>query len=112
MNTISISFLLFLSVFLGVGIYSASRKKNTAEDYLVASRDVHPWLAALSAVATNNSGFMFIGLIGMTFTDGLSSMWIMLGWVTGDYVAWLMKIPDRLRIESERVGTRRVETNC
>ncbi|MFP6684349.1 MAG: sodium/proline symporter, partial [Polyangiaceae bacterium] len=104
MNTISVSFLLFLSVFLGVGIYSASRKKDTAEDYLVASRDVHPWLAALSAVATNNSGFMFIGLIGTTFTEGLSSMWIMLGWVTGDYVAWLMKIPDRLRIESERVG--------
>ncbi len=104
MNTISVSFLLFLSIFLGVGIYSASRKKDTAEDYLVASRDVHPWLAALSAVATNNSGFMFIGLIGMTFSDGLSSMWIMLGWVTGDYVAWLMKIPDRLRVESERVG--------
>ena len=104
MNTIAISFFVFLSLFLGVGVYSASRKQATADDYLVASRQVHPWLAALSAVATNNSGFMFIGLIGMTFTEGLSSIWIMLGWVVGDYVAWLMKIPDRLRIESERTG--------
>ncbi len=104
MTTITISFLVFLALFLGVGVVSALRKKSTAEDYLVASREVHPWLAALSAVATNNSGFMFIGLIGTTFSEGLSSMWIMFGWVLGDYAAWLMKIPDRLRIESERAG--------
>ena len=45
-----------LGVFLGIGIYSATRKRETAEDYLVASRDIKPWMAALSAVATNNSG--------------------------------------------------------
>ena len=105
MNTISVSFFIFLALFLGVGIASASRRKTTAEDYLVASREVHPWLAALSAVATNNSGFMFIGLIGTTFAEGLSSMWIMFGWVVGDYIAWAMKIPDRLRVQSERGGT-------
>jgi sodium/proline symporter len=102
MSVVSISFMFFLLIFLGVGVFSATRKQNTTEDYLVASRAVHPWFVALSAVATNNSGFMFIGLIGTTFTDGLSSMWIMFGWVVGDYIAWAMKIPDRLRVESEK----------
>ena len=37
------------------------RKQETTEDYLVASREVSPGSVALSAVATNNSGFMFIG---------------------------------------------------
>jgi len=105
MSSITISFLGFLTLFLGVGIYSAVRKTETTEDYLVASRDVHPWVAALSAVATNNSGFMFIGLIGETFTAGLSSMWIMIGWVVGDYMAWFLKIPDKVRAESEKRGT-------
>jgi sodium/proline symporter len=105
MNSISISFFVFVSMFLGIGIYSATRKSNTSEDYLVASRNIHPWLAALSAVATNNSGFMFIGLIGTTFSEGLSAMWIMIGWVVGDYVAWLLKIPDRLRQRSEENGS-------
>ena len=105
LNTISISFLIFLAAFLGVGIFSATRKKNTSDDYLVASRGVHPWLVALSAVATNNSGFMFIGLIGMTFLEGLPSMWIMFGWVVGDYIAWFLRIPDKLRVESESSGS-------
>jgi sodium/proline symporter len=102
MSTVSLSFLCFLALFLGVGIYSATRMKKSTEDYLVASRSVKPWLAALSAVATNNSGFMFIGLIGATFVEGLSSMWVMIGWVAGDYVAWRMRIPEKLRIESEK----------
>ena len=102
MSTVSLSFLCFLSLFLGVGIYSATRMKKSTDDYLVASRSVKPWLAALSAVATNNSGFMFIGLIGATFVEGLSSMWVMIGWVVGDYAAWRMRIPDKLRMESER----------
>ena len=104
MSTLGISFLGFLGLFLGVGIYSATRMKKSAEDYLVASRSVKPWLAALSAVATNNSGFMFIGLIGSTFVAGLSSMWVMIGWVVGDYIAWRVGIPKRLRIESEKNG--------
>ena len=104
-DLISLSFLLFLGIFLGVGIYSATRKKETTEDYLVAGRDVHPWLAALSAVATNNSGFMFIGLIGTTYSEGISAMWIMIGWVFGDYLAWIARVPDRVREESERRGT-------
>ncbi len=44
-------------------------------------------LAGLSAVATNNSGYMFIGVIGYTYSTGLASFWLMLGWILGDYLA-------------------------
>ena len=86
--TIVISFIFFLITFVLVGIYSATRRKTTTEDYLVASRSVGPWLMGLSAVATNNSGYMFIGLIGWTYAVGISAMWIMVGWIGGDYLAW------------------------
>lgn len=89
-GTITLSFLGFLAIFTAIGLYSARRKRDTAEDYLLASRSVSPWLVALSAVATNNSGAMFIGLTGTAFAFGLKeSVWLAGGWVLGDYIAWL-----------------------
>ena len=102
MTVVVISFILCLLLFLGVGISSARRRKNTSDDYLLASRSVGPWVVALSADATNNSGFMFIGLIGATYTDGLSSLALIGGWVLGDYAAWLAGIPKALRTRSEQ----------
>ena len=61
---ILLSFLVFMLFFAGVGIASIRVKKDTTDDYLVAGRGMHPALAALSAVSTWNSGYMFIGFIG------------------------------------------------
>ena len=104
MTVIASSFVFFLLLFMGVGLYSMTQKTETTEDYLVASRGMSPWTVALSAVATNNSGFMFIGLIGETYVQGLSAMWVMVGWVVGDYMMWLTKIPDQLRVRSAQQG--------
>jgi sodium/proline symporter len=84
------SFLFFLALFVAIGVYSATRAKKTADDYLLASRSIGPWMTAFSAVATNNSGFMFIGLIGTTYLYGISAAWIMVGWVGGDWLAWFV----------------------
>ena len=102
MTVVVVSFMLFLLAFLGVGVVSATRRQNTSDDYLIASRSVGPWVVALSAVATNNSGFMFIGLIGATFTEGISSLSLMAGWVLGDYAAWLAGISG----SSGKIGAR------
>ena len=83
---IVLSFLLFLALFVGVGLYSVKKSKGTNSDYLLAGRSVPPWMVALSAVSTNNSGYMFIGQIGFTYSQGLSSIWIALGWITGDFL--------------------------
>lgn len=83
-----------------IGVSSAKNRRDTTDDYLLAGRDVPPWLAALSAVATNNSGFMFIGQIAYSYRVGIESIWMMIGWVVGDLIAWLVVHP-RVRRQSE-----------
>jgi len=82
-----ISFVVFLSVFAAIGLSSFFKSTHQADDYYLASRSVNPMLVGLSAVATNNSGYMFIGVIGYTYATGFSAVWLMLGWILGDYLA-------------------------
>lgn len=100
-------FALVLSAFLLVGWSANFSRKATTDDYLIAGRTVHPWLVGFAAASTNSSGFMFIGLIGATVTQGLSAMWLMVGWIVGDYLAWLV-IHRRLRERSEELHARSV----
>jgi sodium/proline symporter len=86
---IALSFIAFVLLFTGVGIYAGVNKQNTTEDYLLASRNANPWSIALSAVATANSGFLFIGLVGYTYQVGVAAIWLALVWVVGDYFTWL-----------------------
>ena len=83
------SFSLFMCAFAGIGLASMWVKEDTTDDYLVAGRGMHPALAALSAVSTWNSGYMFIGFIGFTFTMGYSIIWIGFGSLIGQIVAWI-----------------------
>lgn len=82
-----LSFLIVLSIFLIVGLSSAFLSRGTKSDYYLASSSVPPSLVGLSAVATNNSGYMFIGVIGYTYATGLAAIWLMIGWILGDYLA-------------------------
>lgn len=102
MTTVIVSFLICLGIFVLIGVSSAKARRNTTDDYLLAGRDVPPWLAALSAVATNNSGFMFIGQIAYTYRVGIEAIWMMIGWVVGDFIAWLVVHP-RVRRQSEEL---------
>ena len=89
---ITFSFLTSLLLFLAIGLASLAKSNHSAEDYLVAGKDIPAWLAGLSAVATNNSGFMFIGMIGLTYATGLSSVWLMVGWIVGDLLVSLLTL--------------------
>ena len=82
------SFLLFMGLFAGVGMASILVKKDTTDDYLVAGRGMHPALAALSAVSTWNSGYMFIGFIGFTYLTGYNVIWLALFSTIGQVLAW------------------------
>ena len=95
------SFFICLALVLLIGLSSARKAKASAADYFVASRSVPPWLVGLSAVATNNSGYMFIGLIGYTYTAGVQSVWLMLGWIVGDLIA-SKTAHERMRDEADR----------
>ena len=98
-----ISFVLFLLGFMAVGLASSLRARPTKEDYYLASQGTAPWLVGLSAVATNNSGYMFIGVIGYTYATGLASIWLMLGWIAGDLMASLF-VHRRLRAAAGQSG--------
>ncbi len=95
------SFLGFLLIFVGIGLWSMRRSRRNSIDYLLAGRNVPAWLTALSAVATNNSGYMFIGLIGYTYVTGLAAIWMMLGWIIGDVIASSF-IHRQVRLATER----------
>lgn len=81
------SFILSLLAFTFIGALASIKAKKNTKDYLLAGSNVSPFMTALSAVATNNSGYMFVGMIGYTYQVGLSSVWLMVGWISGDFVA-------------------------
>lgn len=83
------SFLFFLFLITAVGIYASRKSRGTTTDYIVASRSVGPVAVALSAIATAQSGFMFIGMIGFAYVYGISVIWLPICWVTGELIAWL-----------------------
>lgn len=78
------TFVLCLLGFVVIGLASSFKKEETREDYLLAGKGVAPWLIGLSAIATYCSGYMFIGQIGYTYLYGLSSIWVMAGFILGD----------------------------
>jgi sodium/proline symporter len=97
---IALTFILFLLLFTVVGMFAATRQQSTTTDYLLAGRNVNPWAIALSALSTGQSGFLFTGQVGYSYTQGLSSIWLAIGWAIGDYLAWVL-VFKRLRIVSE-----------
>lgn len=98
---ITASFISCLLIFVIIGTLSYFKSQKNAEDYLIAQKSISPWLAGLSAVATNNSGFMFIGMIGLTYATGLSSIWLMIGWIIGDFIGNLLAVK-QIRIASAK----------
>ncbi len=96
-----VSFGFFFLVFVVIGLMSMRKRRETTEDYLLASQSVKPWLVALSAFATANSGYMFVGLIGFAYMAGLQAIWLMVGLVTGDFLMSTF-VHKRLRVQTEK----------
>lgn len=98
---VMVSFVSFLFLFVVVGMLSMRKRQSTTADYLLASQSVKPWLVALSAFATANSGYMFVGLIGFAYLAGLQAIWLMVGLVFGDFLMSIF-VHKRLRVQSEK----------
>jgi sodium/proline symporter len=98
-----VSFIAFLSLFILIGLATLKQSRNNKQDYYLASQSISPWLAGLSAVATNNSGYMFIGVIGYTYHTGLAAVWLMIGWIAGDFLSSLF-IHTKLRTRCNQTG--------
>lgn len=90
MNTVLYSFFAFLACFLVVGLMAASRRKKSAEDYLLASREVGPAFVGLSGAASTASGFGFTGIIGFGYAMGLPGAWFIFGLIAGSLAGFLL----------------------
>lgn len=77
-----------LAVFILIGLASTFKKKNTPEDYLLASRETHPVLIGLSSSVSMANGALFTGVAGFFFTFGISQIWLAIGAVLGGVITY------------------------
>ncbi len=85
---ISFTFLAYLAVMLGIGLYAYKNTSNS-EDYFLGGRSLGPWPTALSAGASDMSGWLLLGLPGYAFAAGLESIWLAGGLLVGTWLNWL-----------------------
>lgn len=91
-----ISFVVYSAGIVLIGIYSTRRKKETTDDFVLANRELGPWVAALSASASAESGWVMLGLVGEAYLYGAAAFWIVPGIAAGYLFNWYV-IAERLR---------------
>ena len=100
--TIGLSFLVYLLLMLGIG-YFAWRQTHTLSDFVLGGRRLGSWVAALSASASDMSGWLLLGLPGYAYLSGLESLWLAGGLWIGTWLNWRF-LAARLRVASEQAG--------
>ncbi|MCM3177128.1 sodium/proline symporter PutP [Cytobacillus horneckiae] len=100
MNTgILISLVIYMLGMLWIGYYSYKRTSNL-NDYMLGGRQLGPMVTALSAGASDMSGWLVMGLPGAMYATGLSASWIAIGLTIGALLNWIYVAP-RLRTYTE-----------
>lgn len=94
-----ITFSIYLVVVLGIGVIAYLRTKDFS-DYILGGRSFGPVVTALSAGASDMSGWLLMGLPGAIFGKGLSQSWIAIGLIIGAYYNWKL-VAGRLRVHTE-----------
>lgn len=97
-----IAFALYALIILGIGIWSFKRSKNMS-DYFLGGRQLGSWTTAISAQASDMSGWLLMGLPGSILVGGLTQSWIAIGLFIGTYLNWLI-CASRLRKMSYAAG--------
>ncbi|MBD8513432.1 sodium/proline symporter PutP [Photobacterium sp. CAU 1568] len=86
---ITSTFIVYLIAMLAIGYYAYKRTANSS-DYFLGGRSLGPWPAALSAGASDMSGWLLLGLPGYAFAAGIESLWLAGGLLLGTYLNWLI----------------------
>ncbi|MAL98646.1 MAG: sodium/proline symporter PutP [Alteromonadaceae bacterium] len=92
------TFLVYLLIMLAIGYWSYMRTNNLA-DYVLGGRSLGPLPSALSAGASDMSGWLLLGLPGAAYASGFSAGWIGIGLLAGTWLNWLF-VARRLRTYS------------
>lgn len=104
MGEVSFSTLVSLAAYfllmIGIGVYAYFKQSNDSEGYMLGGRGLSPSVAALSAGASDMSGWLLMGLPGYMYGSGLVSIWIALGLTLGALLNYIIVAP-RLRVYTE-----------
>lgn len=93
--------LIYFIVVVIIGFVYAKKSNQSTENYFLGGRKLGPWLTALSAEASDMSGWLLMGLPGVAYFTGASNaMWTAIGLALGTYLNWLF-VSKRLRKYSE-----------
>lgn len=95
-----ISLLLYFLLMMAIGLYAYRKSTSDVAGFMLGGRNLSPSVTALSAGASDMSGWMLMGLPGAMYLTGMSSMWIAIGLVIGAYCNYLVVAP-RLRSYTE-----------
>ncbi|MCX4025276.1 sodium/proline symporter PutP [Endozoicomonas sp. SM1973] len=96
--TILATFIVYLAGMLWIG-YWAYQRTSSSTDYFLGGRSLGPWPAALSAGASDMSGWLLLGMPGFALGSGLESIWLAGGLLLGTWLNWLI-VSRRLRTYS------------
>ncbi len=96
------AFVVYMIVMIVIGfVYSKSTKNN--EDYFLGGRNLGGWTAALSAQASDMSGWLLMGLPGSVYLAGTGEVWIAVGLLIGTILNWFI-VSSRLRKYTIKAG--------
>jgi len=95
-----ISLAIYFLAMLGIGVYGYYKSTSDLSDYMLGGRRLGPGVTALSAGASDMSGWMLMGLPGAFFVAGFSEVWLSVGLLIGAYINYRVVAP-RLRVYTE-----------
>ncbi|EMP55762.1 Osmoregulated proline transporter [Marinobacter santoriniensis NKSG1] len=98
-----ISLIAYFLLMIAIGIFAMRRSTSSSEDYMLGGRALSPKVAALSAGASDMSGWLLLGLPGALYVSGLASAWIGIGLFVGAFFNWVLVAP-RLREQTVHYG--------
>ncbi|MEG1489556.1 sodium/proline symporter PutP [Acinetobacter sp.] len=99
LNPTLITFIFYIIAMVGIGLY-AYKATTDFSDYILGGRSLGSVVTALSAGASDMSGWLLMGLPGAIYLSGLSEAWIAIGLVIGAWLNWYL-VAGRLRVHTE-----------
>ncbi len=101
---IMIAMLIYMSAVIIIGVAFAKRANKSSSEFFLGGRSLGPWVTAMSAEASDMSGWLLMGLPGVAYWCGIAdAAWTAIGLAAGTYLNWLI-VSKRLRRYSEKAG--------
>ena len=101
---ILVAMIIYMAVVIGIGVVFAKKANKSSEAYFLGGRSLGPWVTAMSAEASDMSGWLLMGLPGVAYWCGLAdAFWTAFGLAIGTYLNWLI-VAKRLRRYSVRAN--------